>query len=446
MSWLGSFRRKAKKQKKEIQEDDFGRFSDAFKPTENYQYWEESLVLFDHKKRFSAFQLFFKYLKNNQGKNVQVSQLHGVLNFELIQGSKKITGTINAHTIHVQAILAHSIKFQSTLLTELLQENYNLKFCKFALEPTADSEQYILKLVADLPAKLTSPYKLYYVLRELALTGDKKDDLIFSEYGLKGPFYDLLNHPLPKATQKIFFDYIQKSLRKTLDTTNLGTINTKEYPSALRYLLLATIYKLDFLIKPEGYLMDQFEKIDALAFSSQTQGAHTVNQQIITIFEEMLQKDLEEISKELYLTDATFGFNPVIQTAQIRDTIFSELPTMDWYLEKNHEDYATAIVDFIIGYLLFNYIVPPPCKALFLLYYRITNQKFFQILGFQDRFIDKKLSSSHIKKEIKATISSHISHFPYLEAPVHILQFDSLPIFCKSYLEMIAEMNFTPNN
>ena len=444
MDWLGRFRKKkAKKQGKELNALDFGRFSDAFKPTKNYQYWEESLLLFDQGKRFSSFQLFFKYLTNEKGKNVIVSQLHGVLKFELIQGSKRILGSIDAQKIHAHAVLIRSIAYPSELLIELLQENYNLKFCKYAL--AMEDGGYVLKLIADLPAKLTSPYKLYHVLRELALAADKKDDLLLSKYHLSTSEYGHLNEPLPRVTKDVLSDFVQTTFRKVLEVRDEHEIDTEEYPSAFRYLLLAAVYKVDFLVKPEGVLMDSFEQIDGLAFSSQAMDAKIVNRKIVTIIEEILQMESEQIKQELYHVDATFSFNPVIQSAQIRDTINSELPTMDWYLEKGYDEYAVAIVDFIIGYLLFNFIVPPPCKALFLLYYRIREPKFFKELGYIDlSFSERKLSGAVIKKEVKKILADYSSRFPHLDAPTNYLEFDSAAVFGKSYLEMVAEINFTP--
>ena len=444
MNWFEQFRRKEKSKQSVFKNRDFGRFSDAYKPAEKYQFWEESLVLFDQGKRFSAFQLFFKYLGNENDQNVKTNQIHGVVDFELIQGSKKITGTIDAQTINCQATLAISSEYPTILLLELLQENYNLKFCKFALAPNKNGQNDLV-VVANLPAKVTSPYKLYYVLRELALVADKRDDLIFNKYGLAGPYYQHLHQHISQRAQNAHVNFIQTTFRKALEIKANGPIDTNTYPSTYRYILLAAIYKVDFLVIPNGYLMDQLEKVDGLAFSSQTNDPKAVNQEIESIIKELLQLSQKKIKEELYRTDATFGFNPVIQSAQIRDTIFSELPTMDWYLENEYTDYAIAIVDFIVGYLLFNFIVPPPCKALFLLYYRIQEQAFFKELGYIDvPFREKTLSSPIIKKEIKKVLKAFEQDFPYITTPVHLLAFDSEAIFCKSYLEMVADINFTP--
>ena len=443
MGWLGRFRqKKIKRDGKEIKVFDFGRFSDAFKPLENYKNWEASLLLFDQGKRFAAFRQFFKYLMNEKGKNITVSQLHGVLNFELIQGSKKIIGYINAQSIHAHAILIRSEEYPSNLLVELLQENYNLKFCKFALG--VEGGKHVLKLIADLPAKLTSPYKLFHVLRELALEADKKDDLLLSEYKLSSSEYGQLNEPLSEDKKNVLCSYIQRTFRKVLEVRDEHEIDTEEYPSAFRYLLLAAVYKVDFLVTPEGYLMDQFERIDGLAFSSQGMDSKEVNRQIVLIIQDILRIDQNVIKQELYHTDATFSFNPVIQSAQIRDTINSELPTMDWYLEKGYHEYAVAIVDFMVGYLLFNFIVPPPCKALFLLYYRIREPRHFKELEYSDLpFSDRELSPSVIKKEVKSVLTGYDTGFPHLDVPTYLLEFETEAIFGKSFMEMVAEINFT---
>ncbi len=435
MSWFKKFRQKPPASNV-FNAYAFGRFSDAFKTPEKYDIWDESIGLFDEGKRFSAYRRFFEYLKNEGGKNVFVTSDQGALQFEIIQGSKSIRGTITSKNIFIQALMASEEEYPDELLLDLLTENYNLKFCKYTLNKKQ------LLLVSHSLVQVTSPYKLYYTLKEIALTADKKDDLIYSKFGLMNPSSKKMQ---PRERKLVSYQFITDLLRKVLTIKDVGPIDTKKYPSALRYLLLAAAYKVDFLIKPEGLLMDYLEKIDRLAFSGQSNDPNTINEEILNVFDLILQIPKERMMEELYVTDATFGFNPVIRSAQIRDTIFSELPTLDWYVEQEAFHYAEAIVDFIVGYLLFNFSVPPPCKALFLLYYRIRDPEYFKNIGMVDvSFNISKKFPATVKKEIKKILKQYENSFPYAKAPIELLEYENRPLFYKRYLEMIAEINFTP--
>ncbi len=414
----------------------FGRFSDAFKTPEKYDIWDDAIVLFDDGRRFSAYKRFFEYLKNEGEKNISITSEQGTLKFEVIQGSKSIVGTITSKTIHIQALMATAEHYPETLLLNLLTENYNLKFCKYTL-----SNKQLL-LVSHSLVQVTSPYKLYYTLKEIALAADKKDDLIYSQYGLMNP---TLKKMQPRERKLVSAQFIKDLFQKVMTIKEVGPIDTVKYPSSLRYLLLAAAYKVDFLIKPEGLLMDYLEKIDRLAFSGQSNDPNTINEEILKIFGLIIQIPKKRMMEELYVTDATFGFNPVIRSAQIRDTIFSELPTLDWYVEQGATHYAEAIVDFIVGYLLFNFSVPPPCKALFLLFYRIRHPAYFKIIGMEDvSFNESKKFPSVVKKEIKKILKQYEKSFPYAVAPLEVLEYENRPLFYKRFLEMIAEINFTP--
>jgi hypothetical protein len=54
---------------------------------------------------------------------------------------------------------------------------------------------------------------------------------------------------------------------------------------------------------------------------------------------------------------------------------------MDWHIEQKHpEIMPLAIAKYAVGYGLYHYSPPPPDKALFHLFFQITEASFFQEL------------------------------------------------------------------
>ncbi len=439
MRWWPRLRRK-KKDYSFIDPDNFGRYSEAFKSDDQYALWDEALRLFEEGKRFSAYRHFLNYLRNNKGSNIKIEMGPARLRFELIQGSQKLNGEISPQWMTVSAFLAREENYPAPLLMELLEENYHLKFCKYAL-----SGDHALRLVAEGDVRTMSPYKLFHLLKETALTADKKDDLIYSKYGLTNPVAARLHIDRPVNEKNACYTFIKRTFHGVSDFLKEGPLPPNEYPGLVRYMILAAAYKVDFLVCPEAVLMDLLEQCDRLGFTNDPGRQQETTRQLMHLVEEILQLGKDQVFEELYRTEATFSINPVLHSAQIRSIIYSELGTMDWYLEKGHFTAAEAITDFIVGYLLFNFSVPPVCKELLLLYYRIRERAFFRSLGYRDLpFEDPDQMPRLVRQEVRRIVKRHARQFPFVEPEYAALEFSSRYMFYKTYLEMLAEMNFTP--
>ena len=59
-------------------------------------------------------------------------------------------------------------------------------------------------------------------------------------------------------------------------------------------------------------------------------------------------------------------------------------------------------------------------------------------------FNESKKFPSVVKKEIKKILKQYEKSFPYAVAPLEVLEYENRPLFYKRFLEMIAEINFTP--
>ena len=419
----------------------FGRFSDAYKDQEQYDAWDLSLQAFEHEAYAESIQHFFQYLNDKQVQNARSwKDDQGALHFELLQGSKKVVGFVDHHKLRGEARIAKGKVLNVGLLRRLMEQNYALKYSRYTL----DDEGYIT-LVFDTFLLDSSPYKLYYALKEISIHSDKQDDLLVSEFKSLEPINTGHIKHLSDREKAIKYDFFQTEIQKLLDTLDAQRVNTPKFPGATGYMLLALCYKLDYLIAPEGNIMETFERINrqylAKDRTSQLQKIALVQKEI----EQLSQIDAEQFNQEIYLTTSTFGISSPVNQQQIRNHILSELDKMDWFQDGKLKSFRLAIPSYIIGYALFNFAVPEPVKDLFHLYYRIIDNDYFIKLGFKKNYAleDQTLNKRMIKKRLRNIVDIYEKRYPYLRMDLDRLDFNSLSTFSKSYLQLIASLDLT---
>ncbi|MEL6987283.1 MAG: hypothetical protein AAGK97_05585, partial [Bacteroidota bacterium] len=155
----------------------FGRYTDAYKKDEQYDYWDKSLEEFEAENYFESYRLFFKYLKDPEKDNVKFWEENGKQFFEVLQGSKKIEGEINQKKFKAVAKIAKTDSLNIGFLRRLIEQNYGLKYSRFALDDDDDIAMVFDSYLID-----GSPYKLYYALKEVAVNADKQDDVLVDEF------------------------------------------------------------------------------------------------------------------------------------------------------------------------------------------------------------------------------------------------------------------------
>ena len=103
----------------------FGRYTDTYKTPTQYDAWDKALDAFEKKDYLASFRLFFKYLRDEHVDNVNVVEKDGQLNFELLQGSKKIAGYANKKVVRVAAKVVQTDDLNIGFMRRLMEENYN---------------------------------------------------------------------------------------------------------------------------------------------------------------------------------------------------------------------------------------------------------------------------------------------------------------------------------
>lgn len=420
----------------------FGRYSDSYKDPSCYDAWDKALILFEDEKYLEAYEQFLYFLRDEAEDNVHWDLTPNGLSFELYQGSKRVIGWATRMRLRVEARVAHIMDSRPELLRRLVEQNYSLKFSRYALDP----DQHIV-VIFETETADASPYKLYYALKEVATQADKQDDLLLEEFGQLEPVDSSHLRPLPPVETQAKHSFILSSIQSVLQEVRQGTLDGKKYPGGVAYLLLDLIYRLDYLTKPEGYTMETLEGAHRRFFTKDSGLTdHEKNERLIAELEKLLERSRQDYREEMYRVQTTFGITSPVTHDRVVGLIDSELSQMEWYQTNGHEPIAAAIPGYIVGYSLFNYAIPQPDRDFFHLYYRVTEPTYFKALGFTNTYSNgegNQVDRRAVKRAIEGIVRKYRHRYPQLRPAVSKLVFGQPLDFARSYLMMIRELDLT---
>lgn len=416
----------------------FGRYTDAYKVPACYEAWEQAQQLFDRGEFLRSYEQFFHYLRDDQQANVRCEEAPHGLRFEIYQGSKKITGLATPRKLRAEAPIVKADTFNVSLLRRLLEHNYDLQYCRFALDGKGN-----IIVVFDTYTLDGSPYKLYHALRELALKADKHDDLLLEEFRQLEPLENSHLEALPQTQKEVKYQYVKQEIEAVLREMEQGPLDKGRYASSYGYLLLDLIFRLDYLVKPEGYMMEQLERLHRQYYANDGLSTAAKNDRLAQGLSALAERPAAGYYREMYLVKSTFGMTPAVGHERIASIIDGELYHIDWYIEHGHDRMAMAITGYVIGFCLFNYAVPKLDRELFHLYYEITEGDYFRDLGFRTVYYDGgsgKFDKRAVRKALQQIVARFRDEQPGLSFPYGELDYGGLPLFARSYLRAIRSL------
>ncbi|MCB0602904.1 MAG: hypothetical protein KDC28_16820 [Saprospiraceae bacterium] len=416
-----------------------GRYTDLYKEEGQYNSWDRALDAYDSESYWDAIQHFMDYLRDPGLDNAKSWIEDHTLQFSFFQGSKQIFGRASSTHVRAESRIAFSQDMNIGFLRRLIEQNFALKYSRFTL----DDKNYIT-LVFDTALVDASPYKLYYALKELAVHADKQDDLLISEFRDLDPVNTGHTVALTMDELEHKYKYFQHQIHSTLTFLDSARINYMQYPASIGYLLLALCYKLDYLLVPQGTLMEAFEKMHRLYFAKDNETLYQKVTQLRHEIEVLQHISREEFDQQLYLTKSTFGITTPVNHQQIQELIQSEFSNINWYMENDFPEISLAICDYLVGYCFFNYALPEPDRDLFRLYYRIREESYFRDLGFPPRYLQNgKLDKKNVRKSLEAIEEEYRNRFPHLRLTVHDLNYEDQAMCARSFLAMVGAQDLT---
>ncbi len=415
-----------------------GRYTDAFKTEAQERYWSEAIQQYRAGKKADACHSVLSYLRDGERRNVWWTNRNGVTTFFLQQGSQRIEGQITAEYVRAESRLAMPEHLNVGFMRRLMEYNFNLSHCRFALAP----DKAVVLCFAT-PMAEASPVRLVLALRELALWADKQDDLLLDEFKMLKPIHTT-GTPLPESEREAKYHFLQSQIRAAFALMDKGDPKPEQHPAIFAYLLLALIYRLDYLVRPEGFVMDALENTAREYYRQRDKSLHARVQTLRRELQKILERPREQVLAELYRTECTFGNTSPLPFERVVEIIERESGIQDWAINNGYETLAMAVPQYIIGYTLFYHVPPKPMYELFRLFMRVTEPEFFSALGLHTfTRPNGQMDKWAILSAMEEIITRNRAAYPKLRLRKEMLNFTSPALFGKSFLALICRLDLT---
>jgi hypothetical protein len=208
-------------------------------------------------------------------------------------------------------------------------------------------------------------------------------------------------------------------------------------------MLLALIYRIDYLIAPEGKLLNDLEKIGALYFKKDERPVAEKNRDMVDEFMKLKNKTKEEIFGQLFRSKYTFAITSPQVYKTIADSIHGANANLNWYRDNNHPFIASQIAEYGIAYCQYSYSLPKPITEYYHLFMVINYPEYFKALGYHSYYDGEKkeFDSNGILTRIKWIEETWKSKYPNMEMKVQNIRFDNIVNFDLSYTTEMELLN-----
>jgi len=413
----------------EIQTLHFGRYTDRNKNKIQHDHWDASVKLFGQKEYFRAIEELLYYIRDEKQNNVVITKTPDKIEFSIIQGSKTFHGKAENGIIEASGRIALFTVAPVPVMRKLLTLNYMLRYTWCGIQDNA------LGIYFQSPFENASSWKIYSALRELALNIDKQDDLLTEEFDTLEEVDTIENLALPENIKEVKYSYLNKWINDTLSVVRQS--DQQKYSGLNSYRLLALCLRIDYLLTPQGTLMDALEKIINMYFK-RPQGNNDINTPIAKEFDKILALPKESVMNSFYQVKSTFSLVSPSTYKQVADFVFEESKSKDYYLNNKEPQHVSTIYEYITGYNCFYFGMTTPLIDLNHLYYRVLHSDFFSDLTHAEPLYDSAkgvLHKSQIIRNIDDIVKKHRTQFPGFVFNHSKLKWNSLTDFTISYFQ-----------
>ena len=414
----------------------FGRYSDNNKPVQKVNRWNEAEALFKEKKYFESIAAFFDYLRDDAEENVLWEPTDTGGRFLFYQGSEVIRGLYNSEMLEAEAVLAQMPQLSVPVMRRLLEMNFNLYYSRYALNGDK------LSMLFDSDIETANPSKLYYGLKELATKADKQGDLLVQDFTSLLPTDMDHIEEIPEEEKEVKYRYFRKWIEETMELIN--SVEADKFSGGIAYLLIALAFRIDYLIVPQGKLLQELEKTVDIYFRKDDRLITEKNQEMIESFNRMLAKSQVEFYPYLFRSRYTFSIANPQNHKTIADAIYNANQNVAWYKENKHPKIAAQISEYGFSYCQYSYSLPRPVTELFHLFMMANYPDYFTDLGFEEVYFNKEkteFNKEAILAKIQSIQDAWKEKYPELKFNADKLKFDSVLAFNQSFTTEIEYLN-----
>ncbi|MBP7463961.1 MAG: hypothetical protein KA793_06445 [Bacteroidales bacterium] len=415
-----------------------GRYVDINKTKEQTEYWDKAKSDFEAKRYLDSFYNLCLYMKDPETENLEVSRSSVAVDFALTQGSKIIKGRATENMVSAETRIARYEKPNIAFLRKLMNLNYVLQYNRFAIKDNIIYLKFTSKAID------ASPNKLYYSLRELALKADKLDDVLVNEFDMLKPIDVSHIEMPPQKTLDVQYKYMMRWINDDLE--RISKLNEDRMAGAISYILLALLYRLDYLLVPQGSVLNDLEKINGIFTANDGKTNIERNRLMIDEFKKLAAKTKEDITREFYPVKTVFGYVTGTSHKTFYEFLLEQFKNTGWYYDNRHDDVVTNIYEYSMGYSLFNYGLYPATFELLKLAYQVKESDYFAEMGCATTYYTTstaKFNGSAIEKEVNRIINKYKKDFPKLAMRMNLVKYKDMNEFLYTYLNEITYLNYS---
>ncbi len=421
-----------------LNERSFGRYTEVNKTSSQLVYWSKALDEFSQKKYIDSFNSLLLYMLDPKINNVKINKNAENIVFEIIQGSKIIRGKADNKTFEAEAMIARFDKLSVAFLRKLMGMNFINQYTRFAIKDD------IIYLKFDSNTIDASPNKVYFSIKELSLKSDKLDDSLIDEFESLHPVDCGHIIELDNNIKEIKYKYLIKWINDTLN--KVYELNEDRMSGGISYMLLALIFRIDYLLQPQGTLFDAIDKINGIYNAKDNKTTLERNRLMIEELKKILNKPKDDIISNFYDVKTTFGYVPVTSHKQFYEFILEQFKNTGWYYENKYDGIVTSIYEWVIGYSLFYFGLYPATYDLLKIAYMILQPDFFKEMGITLNLNNSNtniINKAALDKEIQKVIKNYIKHYPKLTVMVQNINCRTMNEFLYTFLNEITYLNFS---
>lgn len=414
----------------------FGRYSDNNKTPEKVNSWISAETLFTEGKYFESIEKFFDYLLDEIEQNIYFTRISAEnYQFEIYQGSKVVRGLVNSEGLMAEVFLARMPEANVPVMRRLLDMNFKLFHSRYALRDQT------LMMRFDIPAALANPNKLYYGLKELATRADKQDDLLVQEFGSLSPLDTRHLKELPEEEKEIKYHYFQQWISSSLEY--IDSLDEDKFSGAISYLLLCLVFRIDFLIRPEGKLLSELESVVDKYYAQTEKNAIIRNQEMKESLAKLRSWSKEEVIRNFFRSKYSFSIVSPAAFEKVAESLNQSLQNMVWYRDNNFRLIANEVMEFGMAYNQFSYSLPRPLVELHKLFMQVNHSLFFKDLGFSPALYDlakSQFNTDALIEKITEIVERWKPKYSTLGINIRNLRFNSLLHFNQSFIKEISSL------
>lgn len=415
----------------------FGRYSDNNKSKQQLAEWKKAEKSYKEKNYNDAIVQFFTYIRDPEVNNVVFEPNDEQARFYIYQGSKKISGTIDENCVRAEVGIAKVVNKSVPAMRQLLEKNFQLYYSKFYLE----DDNIKLKIYNNVVA--ANPKKMYFALKELAIQADRLDDILVDDFAALEAEGTEHIQELSDEEKQTKYDFFKYWLDKTI--AKVDKLNPNTFAVGITYMLLNLVYKLDYLLLPEGKLTEKLEAANS-AFWGVPQDTPSIkrNAGMLEKLRELQTWKEEDVKKYFYKTKHTFALTKPTSFKNVVDTINNTFQNIGWYRENDHNDIALEMMEYSFAFSQFSYSLPKPATQLFDILMHVNHCDYYMAMGHTHRLYDrasKKFDTEAIKEKIVAVNEENKERYNLINIDVTALDFENLQSFNFTLLSEIVKLD-----